>query len=288
MECAPATVKALTPPPAYLSGISARPPGHPQQTLAKALPRWFVRRVTPDTPADFTILYEDNHLLIVDKPAGLLSQGAEPGADHLVKRVTAYLKARYDKPGNVYVGLVHRLDRMTSGVMVLAKTSKAAERLSRAIREHRLGKRYLAVVAGLTPESATYIDDLVSDESGSRVTPGHRDARRSELRFTRLATTTPGSPVAASLVEVELISGRKHQIRVQFATRDHPLIGDRRYGLRIHDNLIDRVALHAYAIALPHPVRGDELRLVAPIPEDLQALTRLLRLPVTLPDTASH
>jgi len=244
--------------------------------------------VPPDAPLAFSILYEDNHLLVVDKPAGLLSQGAEAGDDHLVQRVTAYLKARYDKPGNVYVGLVHRLDRMTSGVMVLAKTSKAAERLSRAIREHRLGKRYLAVVAGLTAESAAYIDDLVSDESGTRVAHGHRDAKRSELRFTRLATTTSDSPIVASLVEVELISGRKHQIRVQFSSRGHPLIGDRRYGLRAHDDLIDRVALHALAIVLPHPVRGDELRLVAPLPEDLQALMRRLGLRVTLPDISSH
>jgi len=254
--------------------------------------------VTAHARADFTILYEDNHLLVVDKPAGLLSQGAQPGDDHLAKRVAAYLKARYDKPGNVYVGLVHRLDRMTSGVMVLAKTSKAAERLSLAIREHRLGKRYLAIVAGLTPESGTCIDDLVSDESGSRVAPGHRDAKRSELRFTRLASTTdptdrtdptkPVAPTLASLVEVELISGRKHQIRVQFASRGHPLIGDRRYGQRSHDALIDRVALHALTIALSHPVRGDELRFVAQIPDDFLMLMGRLGLSVTQPDALSH
>lgn len=223
---------------------------------------------------ELSILYEDNHLLVVDKPAGMLSQSAGAGDEHLVLWAQRYLKERYGKPGNVYVGLVHRLDRMTSGVMVLAKTSKAAERLSRALREHEVDKRYLALVAGVTPVRDTLIDALLSDEQGSRVAPGHPDAKRAELRFERHASAA--SPIPASLIEVELGTGRKHQIRVQLAARGHPLLGDRRYGLREHDGLIPRVALHAWMIALTHPVRGDELSFVAPIPKDFSALmTRL-------------
>ena len=225
---------------------------------------------------ELSILYEDNHLLVVDKPAGMLSQSAEAGDDNLVVAAQRYLKERYGKPGNVYVGLVHRLDRMTSGTMVLAKTSKAAERLSRAFREHKVDKRYLAVVAGVTAPAQTLVDALLSDEQGSRVVVGHADAKRAELHYRRHSSST--SPIASSLLEVELGTGRKHQIRVQLASRGHALIGDRRYGLREHDVLIARVALHAWKIALTHPVRGDELSWVAPIPKDFSMLMERLGL----------
>ena len=221
---------------------------------------------------ELSVLFEDNHLLVVDKPAGLLSQSAEAGDDHLVALAQRYLKAKYAKPGNVYVGLIHRLDRMTSGVVVLAKTSKAAERLSKAMRERRLDKRYLAIVAGHVPAHLHLEDDLVSGADGSRVAPGHPEARRADLDLTCLAVGQ--APVATSLAEVVLGTGRKHQIRVQLAARGYPLLGDRRYGLRIHDGLIGRVALHAWTIVLPHPVRGNELRFTAPIPEDFESLMK--------------
>lgn len=233
---------------------------------------------------ELSILYEDNHLLVVDKPAGLLSQSAEAGDENLVVLAQRYLKERYGKPGNVYVGLVHRLDRMTSGAMVLAKTSKAAERLSRSLREGRFDKRYLAIVSGEVAGHEVLVDALLSDEQGSRVVEKsrHPEAKRAELSYSRLAVSStplaPVGPLVASLVEVELGTGRKHQIRVQLAARGHPLIGDRRYGLREHDGLIARVALHAWTIALTHPVRGDELSFVAPIPKDFSALMARLGL----------
>lgn len=266
METLAPGVKALT----VAAGRAAPGVSRRESTLVPRQPPWSAG------PMELSILYEDNHLLAVDKPAGLLSQSAEAGDEHLVAIAQRYLKERYGKPGNVYVGLVHRLDRMTSGVMVLAKTSKASERLSRAFREHRVDKRYLAVVAGLTPSRATLVDELVSNEQGSRVATGHPDARRAELSFERCAQT--GAPIPASLLEVELGTGRKHQIRVQLAARGHPLIGDRRYGLREHDPLIARVALHAWKIALTHPVRGDELSFVAPIPKDFSSLMARLGL----------
>lgn len=266
METVAPGVKALT---VAANRVVSGVPGR-ESLLVPRRPAWSAG------PMELSILYEDNHLLVVDKPAGLLSQSAEAGDEHLVACAQRYLKERYGKPGNVYIGLVHRLDRMTSGVMVLAKTSKAAERLSRAFREHQVDKRYLAVVAGLTPARATLVDELVSSEQGSRVAPGHPDARRAELRFERHAQTQ--APIPASLVEVELGTGRKHQIRVQLAARGHPLLGDRRYGLREHDGLIARVALHAWKIAMTHPVRGDELSFVAPIPRDLSALMAKLGL----------
>lgn len=218
-----------------------------------------------------SVLFEDNHLLVIDKPAGWLSQSAERGDDHLVRWVEHYLREKYQKPGNVFVGLVHRLDRMTSGVMVFARTSKAAERLSRMMRERRFDKHYLAIVSGDTPEVGRFEDVLVSGPEGSRVAPGHPEGKRCDLSFARLAV---GRDPATSLLDVVLGTGRKHQIRVQLAAHGHPVIGDRRYGLREHDRLVERVALHAWWIALTHPVRGDELRFEAPIPKDFEALMR--------------
>lgn len=270
METVGAGVKALTvAADRMMAGIAGR-----ETLLVPRLAAWSAAAM------ELSILYEDNHLLVVDKPAGLLSQSAEAGDEHLVVLVQRYLKERYGKPGNVYVGLVHRLDRMTSGVMVLAKTSKAAERLSRLLREGRFDKRYLAVVAGETAERGVLVDALVSNEQGSRVVEAkhHPEAKRAELSYERLALSR--SPIAASLLEVVLGTGRKHQIRVQLASREHALIGDRRYGRREHDGLIPRVALHAWKIAFQHPVRGDELAFVAPIPSGFESLMRRLGLGV--------
>jgi RluA family pseudouridine synthase len=222
------------------------------------------------------VLYEDNHLLVVDKPAGLLVQGgdARDGDDHLVARAAAYLKEKHKKPGNVFVGLVHRLDRNTSGVLVLARTSKAAERLSKAIASRAVDKTYLAVVAGHTAEHAALEHHLApTSDGGSRIaTPLEPEARLARLRFTTLARTQRADRGAASLIEVALETGRKHQIRVQLAAVGHPLLGDRRYAPAAVAARFHRPALHAYAITLDHPVRRERLRVVAPIPPDFSRL----------------
>jgi len=236
--------------------------------------------------AGLTVLYEDNHLLVVDKPAGLLVQGgdAHDGDNHLVARASAWLKQRYAKPGNVYLGLVHRLDRNTSGVVVLAKTSKAAERLSKAFATRAVDKRYLAVVAGHAPDDGRLEHDLVAtSDGGSRLaTAADEKVVPARLVFSTRARTTRGEP--ASLLEVRLETGRKHQIRVQLAAAGHALLGDRRYAPASVAARFHRPALHAWAIALRHPVRGDEMRFVALIPEDLSGLLGRLGWPVTALD----
>ena len=230
-----------------------------------------------------TVLFEDNHLLVVDKPAGLLVQGgdAHDADDHLVARAAAWLRARYDKPGNVYVGLVHRLDRNTSGVVVLAKTSKAASRLSSAFATRAVHKDYLAVVAGHAPDHGRLEHRLVAtSDGGSRIAAqGDAQAAVARLVYTTLARTKVGAP--ASLLEVRLETGRKHQIRVQLAAAGHPLLGDRRYAPPGVAARFNRPALHAHTIAFVHPVRGDEVRFTAPIPTDFSALMETLGLAVT-------
>ena len=249
------------------------------------------------------ILFEDNHLLVVAKPAGLLSQAAARGDDNLVDRAKAYVKAAYDKPGNAFIGLVHRLDRNTSGVVVLAKTSKAAERLAEQFRIRSTAKRYLAVVHGVTAERGRLAHLLVEGAARMTALPQlaewaqstaavraapTQDAKEASLAFVRLAST-PGGGVpgaAASLVEVALETGRKHQIRVQFATVGHRLVGDVRYrgasrtlepaGWAPLDARIGRPALHARSIAIEHPVSRDERCFIAEIPEDFRKLVGAL------------
>ena len=213
------------------------------------------------------IIHEDNHLLAVAKPAGLLSQGDASGHPSLVDLARAYLKERYDKPGNAYVGLVHRLDRNASGVVLLARTSKAAARLSAGFRTGAFEKRYLAVCAGRPePAAARLTHWLAASGDAQGVTraqtgPFH-DARESQLDYRVLETGT-----GYSLAEVRPITGRRHQIRAQMALAGHPLLGDVKYGSR--QRLPDhRVALHALALTITHPVGGRALTFECPAPAD--------------------
>jgi 23S rRNA pseudouridine1911/1915/1917 synthase len=238
-------------------------------------------------PTDgLNVLLEDNHLLVIDKPAGLLSQSAEAGDDNAVVRAGAYLRDRYQKPGNVYVGLVHRLDRNTSGVLVLARTSKAAARLAEAFSganaadtqsasARRAAKTYLAVVRGAPPVEGRLEHALVELEQGVRVVaPGTPHARRAALLFRRLAVASDHA-----LLEVTLLTGRKHQIRAQLAAARHPLVGDVRYGPRSPGApVLPRPALHALRVAFEHPVARTPVVVEAPLPPDLEALLKTLGL----------
>lgn len=216
---------------------------------------------------DLAVLFEDNHLLAVHKPAGLLVQGDQSGDQTLLDVAGAYLKAKYNKPGNVYLGLVHRLDRNVSGVVLLARTSKAAGRLSAQFREGTVGKTYLAVTAGCPAPSS---GDLVSWLAGSGDKRGvtraslepFSGARESLLRYT---VREPGP--RWSLVEVRPVTGRRHQIRAQFALAGHPLLGDVKYGSaqRLSGH---RLALHAYSIEVAHPVGGKPVVITADPPDD--------------------
>lgn len=213
------------------------------------------------------ILYEDNHVLGIDKPAGLLSQEDRTGDPTAAALGKAYLREAYRKPGNVYLAPVHRLDRPASGAMVLARTSKAARRLSAAFRARQVEKRYLALATGALEGTGTWQDYLVKESRRVRaVKSGYPKAKHAHLRWKAC-----GYEDGVSLVDISMHTGRPHQVRVQFAHRGHPLVGDVRYGAkRLFDGR--NLALHCYYLAAPHPVREQPLALVAPLPASWIAL----------------
>ena len=192
------------------------------------------------------ILYEDNHLLVVVKPTYVLSQSDGSDTPDMLTILKKYLKEKYNKPGNVYLGLVHRLDKEVGGAMVFAKTSKAASRLSEQVRLHQFEKYYLAVVKGKV-ESNTYKDKILREEYQSKIDEKGKEAI---LSFETLKVIDNNS-----LVKIKLLTGRHHQIRVQFKARGHYLLGDKRYGKKGEFPL----ALYAYHLAFYHPITKEKL-----------------------------
>ncbi len=211
-----------------------------------------------------SVIYEDNHLLAVVKPAGLPTMGVASGKDSLLLQAKEYLKKKYDKPGNVYLGTVSRLDAPVTGVTLFARTSKAAARLSEQFRKGTVEKQYWAVVAGkLKPKSATLVDHLKKHERHRKVLVVDRDdegAQRSELEYQVQAVVG-----RSTFVQVTLITGRKHQIRVQLAHRGHPIVGDQKYGSKTP--FAKGIALHARRLVVEHPVEKTDVELVAPLPK---------------------
>lgn len=211
----------------------------------------------------FHVLFEDNHLLALVKPTGLPTMGVEAGRISLVTLAKDYLKNKYQKPGNVYLGVVSRLDAAASGVIIFARTSKAAARLTDMFRCGNVEKTYWALVEGrLEPADDSCVDSLIKDEQQMRmlVCPPHQSgAQQARLRYRTLRRLP-----RATLLEIHLETGRKHQIRVQLAHRGHPILGDRKYGARA--GFPDGVALHARRLELEHPVRKIPLVLEAPLP----------------------
>lgn len=207
------------------------------------------------------IIYEDNHLLVVEKPINMPVCEDESRDLDLLNVLKTYLKDKYQKPGNVYLGLVHRLDRPVGGVMVFARTSKAASRLSKQVMEHELEKTYLAVVCGKTPESGKCFDYLVKDnkKNQSYVTDKCK-GKEARLTYKRL-----GYKDNFSLVEISLETGRSHQIRVQFSSRGFPLVGDAKYN-KNHDGKTS-VALFAKRLQFIHPVTKEKLCFELDIPK---------------------
>ncbi len=193
------------------------------------------------------ILYEDNHLIVVFKPVNILSQEDSTGDMDMLTLIKKYLKEKYHKPGNVYLGLVHRLDRVTSGVMVFAKTSKAASRLSEQIRNNQMTKDYLAIVHG-NPKSDTYEDYLKKMDDFKTIVD--KSGKYAKLSFENLENKND-----LSLVNVHLETGRHHQIRVQFSSRNYPLLGDRRYG----EDDSKELGLCCYHLSFLHPMTKEKL-----------------------------
>ena len=198
-----------------------------------------------------SVLYEDNHIIVVVKPNNVLSQGDATGDLDLLTMVKKYVKDKYNKPGNVYIGLVHRLDRPVGGVMVFARSSKAASRLSEMIKEKKFSKKYLAVVRGMLDKKEDELTDyLLKEDNGNTIVTTKEKGKISKLKYKVLEENKSNN---LSLVEIELLTGRHHQIRVQFASRGHSLYGDQRYGIK--DN--NQIALWAYSLEFVHPVKKE-------------------------------
>ena len=207
-----------------------------------------------------TVLYEDNHLLVVVKEQNLASCPDESGDRNLLDLLKGYVKEKYQKQGNVYIGLVHRLDRPTGGVMVFAKTSKAAGRLSEQMRSGDFEKRYLAVLNGApNPESGKLTGWLKKNTVNNMVylsTEGTDGAKYAALDYRVLEKKG-----ALALTEIKLHTGRSHQIRVQFAGIAHPVYGDMRYGGEYAQK--GRLALWAYSLTFTHPVTKERMRFIS-------------------------
>ncbi len=215
-----------------------------------------------NTPS-LTVLHEDNHLLVLSKPAGLPTMGTPGGRPTLLTLAKEYVKHRYQKPGNVYLGVVSRLDAPVTGVVLFARTSKAAARLTEQFRSHAVEKVYWAVVEGVVESAAgSLVDWLGQDERHRRMhivgatLPGAREARLSYRRLSLIQDN--------SWLEVELQTGRKHQIRLQLAHHGHPVVGDRKYESRVP--FAAGIALHARRLVISHPTTGARLEFEAPPP----------------------
>ena len=207
---------------------------------------------------DLKVYYADNHLLVVENPENMPTCLDESNDYDLLSLCKDYLKEKYNKPGNVYLGLVHRLDRPVGGIMVFAKTSKAASRLSKAINDKKFQKEYLAVVEDNNlPEKDILIDNLLKDEKTNMVKVDRR-GKKSELAYKVLKRKD-----GLALVHIYLKTGRSHQIRVQFSSRNHALWGDQRYNKKAIKG--QQIALHSYSISFPHPVTKEILNFKSPI-----------------------
>lgn len=213
---------------------------------------------------NLTVLYEDNHVIVVLKPQNLPSCPDSSGDDNLLDRIKRYVKTAYNKPGNVYIGLVHRLDRPTGGVMVFAKTSKAAERLSDGLQHGDFEKKYLTVLCGtFDTERGTLTNFLKKNTVNNMVyicTPSEEGAREASLDYKVVEAKEN-----YTLAEVRLHTGRSHQIRVQMAGVSRPVFGDMRYGGPSAQK--GKLALWAYSLSFTHPVLKERMRFVALPPE---------------------
>jgi 23S rRNA pseudouridine1911/1915/1917 synthase len=211
-------------------------------------------------------LYEDNHIIIVSKQAGEIVQGDKTGDVPLSDIVGAYLKEKYSKPGNVFVGVPHRLDRPVSGVVVLAKTSKALARLNEMFRVGSVDKRYLAIVKNRPKEPmGQLVNWLVRNEKQNRSYAYDREvpgSKKAILNYRLVA-----SSVNYNLLEVELMTGRHHQIRCQLAAMGCPIKGDLKYGAE-RSNPDGSISLHAYRVTFEHPVSHQMIEVKAPLPDD--------------------
>ncbi len=205
------------------------------------------------------IIYEDNHLLVIEKPINIPVQKDNTNDIDMLTLLKDYRKKHENKPGEAYLGLVHRLDRPVGGIMVFAKTSKAAARLSNQIRENTFHKTYLAVINGHLPSKDVLEDYLYKNEKENKTYVVSKE----KGKYSKLSYQVLKEKDNLSLVRINLITGRSHQIRVQFSSRNHPLIGDSKYG-KNKENI--NIALFAESIIFKHPITKEELTFKLDIP----------------------
>lgn len=196
------------------------------------------------------ILYEDNHIIVVFKPAGILSQADKTGDDDMLTLIKKYIKEKYNKPGNVYLGLVHRLDRQVSGIMVFAKTSKAASRLSEEIRNNKMHKKYRAIIHGYLDKKEGTLINRIEKLDNKKVLIDTPLGKEAILNYKVIKEKNN-----LSLVDIDLVTGRYHQIRIQFASINHSLLGDYLYNKMDTNNL----ALVSYSLSFIHPTTKEKM-----------------------------
>ena len=203
------------------------------------------------------VIYEDNHIIVVEKPVNIPSQGDKTEDIDMLTIIKEYLKEKYNKPGNVYLGLIHRLDRPVGGVMVFAKTSKAAARLSEEVRNKIFQKTYLVVANGkMEKEKGTLEDYLLKNERNNIskvVKEGTKNSKQALLDYEVLKYN---KEINLSVLRINLHTGRHHQIRVQLSSRNHSIYGDQKYGGRGHGK---QIALWAYSLKIVHPITKEEM-----------------------------
>jgi 23S rRNA pseudouridine1911/1915/1917 synthase len=215
------------------------------------------------------ILFEDTHLTVLVKPAGLLSQGDISGEPNLVD----WLRGHF---GRNYVGLIHRLDRNTSGILVVAKRTKSAERLTKALQEGNLTREYRAWLVGeLAQTKQTWRHFLLKDEkkNESRVVPAQSFGAKEAVLHLEVLEKEQWKGKAVTLAAIRLETGRSHQIRVQAAASGHPLLGDPKYGDFFRESwntAFGRPALHSFSLSFPHPMSGEWMKFEAPLPDDMR------------------
>ena len=216
--------------------------------------------------SDLSVIYEDNHILVVNKAAGLLLQSDQTGDESLVDIAKRYIKDKYQKPGNVFLGLVHRLDRPTTGVIVLARTSKALTRLNQQFKDRLTKKVYRAVVSG-SPEPKARLEHFLRKNSSQNKSfhypKNTLNTKHAILRYRYIEQLR-----SYHVLEIELETGRHHQIRAQLAAVGLHIKGDLKYGAK-RPNQNGSIHLHAQSLALAHPTTKEEMKFIAPYPDDV-------------------
>jgi 23S rRNA pseudouridine1911/1915/1917 synthase len=212
------------------------------------------------------IIFEDNHLLVINKDAGVLVQGDKTGDTPLSDLAKAYVKEKHQKPGEVFMGVIHRIDRPVSGLVLMARTSKALERMNEQFKNREIEKKYLAVVRNRPPANAGNLVHWLIKNPETNVTKAYEkevpNSMRSELNYKLI-----GELDGFYLLEVNPITGRPHQIRVQLASMNCPIVGDNKYGYP-RGNKDKSICLHAHQVKFMHPVKKEEMQLFAALPQD--------------------